>query len=188
MGSGVIVSEAHSYVDTHSETEDLLRILYRCSQFTPEQCGMDPTAIRLRKGSCGWGQMKAAGVPFSSDLDESVRRIALVEVPPNFQHPEANPLPSPLLVEGNLSTDLTSMCHQHSHSSSCLDILPTFRFIRRLFDQTLDDDWPRYVITLDQCKFLVARPHFGCREPTSGRPWNARVHCAGVGIAAFHVP
>ena len=70
--SGVIVSEAHSYVDTHSETEDLLRILYRCSQFTPEQCGMDPTAIRLRKGSCGWGQMKAAGVPFSSDLDEYV--------------------------------------------------------------------------------------------------------------------
>ena len=101
--SGVIVSEAHSYVDTHSETEDLLRILYRCSQFTPEQCGMDPTAIRLRKGSCGWGQMKAAGVPFSSDLDESVRRIALVEVPPNFQHPEANPLPSPLLVEGHPS-------------------------------------------------------------------------------------
>ena len=163
--SGLLVTEARSYVETPEDTTVLLRILFRYSEMTAEERGMDPTAIRLDRDSCGWKQMEAVGVRMTHDVDSIPRVLAPGEIPANFPWPSTPLFPSPLFGDGKLCADPTGLCTAHYHSSDSHDVLPTLTHIRQFFAESLDDpDWPRYAITVQGKQYLVARPHFPSQD------------------------
>ena len=144
--SGVIVSESRPYANCIDNTRDLLRLLFRYSELTQEERGIDPTAVRLRPHSYGWARMDDLGVAQIHDVDEAERTLPSPDViPPNFPYPKVTPVRSELFATGALVADPTLECTQNplprlrSASMSTFSnapALPTFKYIRTMFALT----------------------------------------------------
>lgn len=163
--SGVIASEAVDYLKSVRGMKSLLQVLYAFSKFNDQQQGRDTTVVELLPESCGWQRMEAVGAPCDLDLDVREGPVQ-----------DASKIHSTFLEEFNLrprassatepyaSLDDPSQCcvdnHDDSFHSSQPPILPVFTHVRKLFQQTLLASRPRYVITVRDHLYLVAKPIF----------------------------
>ncbi|TBU58931.1 hypothetical protein BD310DRAFT_926116 [Dichomitus squalens] len=161
--SGCIVTEALKYVETAEDTKRLLQFLYAFSKTSPEQQGVDTTAVPLSKDSCGWKRMNALSFAHSNDVDETEGEIDPSTVPSDFLGPADDPGKSPLFERRLLHDDPTATCHhQTDHppdpQRSDSDIRPVFKYVRTLFHKSLPKGWPRYKVTVDGRVYLIGKP------------------------------
>lgn len=158
--SGVIVSEAKDYVSDLNKTRVLLQILHGFSKLSPEQRGIDPTVKRLSPDSCGWKRMDALALPQSCDLeakqaDYNRNNPAICDFLAPFD-PEA------LFTAEHIHRDPAAPCDHCTPSTAPPRSLvrAVFSFVRALFRESLDENYPRYQITMSTGQFLVAKPNF----------------------------
>ncbi|EJF59438.1 hypothetical protein DICSQDRAFT_181948 [Dichomitus squalens LYAD-421 SS1] len=157
--SGCIVTEALKYVETAEDTKRLLQFLYAFSKTSPEQQGVDTTAVPLSKDSCGWKRMNALSFAHSNDVKELERKITAI--PSDFLGPADDPGKSPLFEHGLLHDDPTATCnHQIDHplDPERPDIRPVFEYVRTLFHESVSKGWPRYKVTVDGRVYLIGKP------------------------------
>ncbi|TBU26673.1 hypothetical protein BD311DRAFT_698081 [Dichomitus squalens] len=157
--SGCIVTEALKYVETAEDTKRLLQFLYAFSKTSPEQQGVDTTAVPLSKDSCGWKRMNALSFAHSNDVKELERKITAI--PSDFLGPADDPGKSPLFEHGLLHDDPTATCnHQIDHplDPERPDIRPVFEYVRTLFHESVSKGWPRYKVTIDGRVYLIGKP------------------------------
>ncbi|RPD53794.1 hypothetical protein L227DRAFT_378842 [Lentinus tigrinus ALCF2SS1-6] len=160
--SGVIVSEAVDYVSTIAGTRALLEVTHALSKLSQAQRGLDTTAVRLLKDSCGWQRMDMLAQAFAQDLDHAERAFDDISgIHEVFLNPDVAATYGALCVAGKkckLHGNPTHRC-RGSHRSPP-DIIPVFSFIRELFRESLKEDLPRYELTVDGRKYLVGQHIF----------------------------
>lgn len=118
--AGIVVSEKFDYV---KDPTKLVEFLWRFSQLTPEQQGIDTTAVPARKGDKdGYHNLMTEVAKVKPGEDEEEAVLAYLT--------EHNEFP------------------------------PVTGYVRQYFADSLKDDWPRYLLTVDGKKFLVGKPHF----------------------------
>ncbi|EJF59442.1 hypothetical protein DICSQDRAFT_172040 [Dichomitus squalens LYAD-421 SS1] len=156
--SGCIVTEALNYVETLEHTKRLLHFLYAFSKMTPEQQGVDTTAVPLSKDSCGWKRMDALSFAHRHDVKELERKITAI--PSDFLGPADDPGKSPLFEHGLLHDDPAATCNyqtDHPPRPRCSEIRPVFEYVRTLFQQSVPKGWPRYKVTVDGRVYLIGK-------------------------------
>ncbi|TBU58927.1 hypothetical protein BD310DRAFT_948357 [Dichomitus squalens] len=156
--SGCIVTEALNYVETLEHTKRLLHFLYAFSKMTPEQQGVDTTAVPLSKDSCGWKRMDALSFAHRHDVNETERKITTI--PSDFLGPADDPGKSPLFEHGLLHDDPAATCNyqtDHPPRPRCSEIRPVFEYVRTLFQQSVPKGWPRYKVTVDGRVYLIGK-------------------------------
>ncbi|EJF59441.1 hypothetical protein DICSQDRAFT_138570 [Dichomitus squalens LYAD-421 SS1] len=161
--SGCIVTEALNYVETAEDTKRLLQFLYAFSKTSPEQQGVDTTAVPLSKDSCGWKRMDALSFAHLHDVNETEGEIDPSTMPNDFLGPADDPGRSPLFERRLLHDDPTATCnHQTDHppdpQRSDSDIRPVFKYVRTLFRKSLPKGWPRYKVAVDRRVYLIGKP------------------------------
>ncbi|KAI0787344.1 hypothetical protein C8Q74DRAFT_1348287 [Fomes fomentarius] len=159
--SGVIVAAAKDYMQDMDKTKVLLELLYAFSELPDKGQGFDTTAKRLVPGSCGWTRMDALAHPHRSDIESTQR-----EVPPDdrqvneFLHPHPDSNASSMFDQHLLHMDPNTKSCDHS-AVNPEHISPVFSEIRTLFrDSISSNDFPRYVLTVGDRRFLVGKPIF----------------------------
>ena len=159
--SGVIVTEAVNYVRTIAGTRALLEVTHALSKLDRIQQGLDSTAVRLQRSSCGWKRMNQLAEPNPHDLDHMERELAdTTGVHQYFLDPELAATFGALCPDGErckLHQDPTHDCWSHR---SAPERIPVFTYIRDLFRKSIDRRLPRYQLTVGGRKYLVGQHIF----------------------------
>ncbi|PIL29468.1 hypothetical protein GSI_08410 [Ganoderma sinense ZZ0214-1] len=165
--SGCIVTEALNYVESPDHTKTLLRFLYAYSQATPEQRGIDITATRLDRDSCGWQWMQKLAAAHAKDLDYSDGTV-LDSVPEGFVMKATGDAPtSPLFASSILTEDPTATTGFTDFSSlgdtSAL-MVPVFKYVRDFFRNSVPETWTCYSLKVRGRHYLVGKPIYASRH------------------------
>ena len=169
--SGIVTTEATEYAATSADTEILLRILYGLSKMSAREAGVDGTAVRLPKTSCGWKQMDLAARENSRDVSEVQRSETDPtgdSIPASFlQRPLADAPVSALFEKGLLDEDPSQASDNHVPEYTIIEHLPpTFTYIRELFKESIDGpNQTRYALTVQGRYFLVGAPIYAASGP-----------------------
>ena len=161
--SGCIVTEVLSYVDTPEHTKKLLQFLYAFSKATAAQRGVDPTATRLSKDSCGWKWMQKVATTHPQDIDHTDRTV-VPALPQGFiVKPTRDAPPSPLFATNVLSSDpaATTGFGDLSSSSATSAIIPVFKYVRDFFRDSVSNTWLPYRLKVCGRDYLIGEPIFG---------------------------
>lgn len=160
--SGVIVTESVNYVRTIEGTRALLEVMHAFSKLNRLQQGLETTAVRLFKDSCGWKRMNVLAKAFEYDLDHAEKDFDNVSsIHKFFLDTELAATYGALCGDDNIAKlhrDPTHSC-QSSHLYSP-DTIPVFAFIRELFRKSLEAGLPRYRLIVDGREYLVGQPVF----------------------------
>ena len=160
--SGCIVTEVLNYVDTPQHTKKLLQFFYAFSKATPIQRGVDPTATRLSKDSCGWQWMQQVAVAHPQDIDHADGTV-VPSVPPGFiVKPTRDAPPSPLFATNVLVSDpaATTGFGDLSSTSATSAIIPVFKYVRDFFRESVSSTWLPYSLKIRDRDYLVSKPIF----------------------------
>ncbi|PIL29455.1 hypothetical protein GSI_08397 [Ganoderma sinense ZZ0214-1] len=161
--SGCIVTEALNYVESPDHTKKLLRFLYAYSQATPEQRGIDTTATRLSKDSCGWQWMQKLAMAHAKDLDHADGTV-LDSVPEGFVIKATRDAPaSPLFSSNVLAEDptaTTGFADLSSLGDTSSMVTPVFKYVRDLFRESIPETWTCYSLKVCGRDYLVGKPTF----------------------------
>ncbi|KAI0704390.1 hypothetical protein C8T65DRAFT_830759 [Cerioporus squamosus] len=118
--SGAVVTQA---IDYYEDWEFFCDVLWRISQCSDEQLGIDPSAVRLSEDDKDFKDMDSAAEPHPDDVDHTERELDA-------------PLEAPF----------------------------TFVYVREMFKNSLDKQWPRYKLEVPDGEntrhFLVCKPVF----------------------------
>ncbi|PIL32417.1 hypothetical protein GSI_05119 [Ganoderma sinense ZZ0214-1] len=161
--SGCIVAEALNYTDTTEHTKRLLQFFYAFSKATPAQRGVDPTATRLSKDSCGWQWMQKVAAVHPQDIDH-VDGTAIPAVPPGFIiKPTRTAPPSPLFATNVLTDDPAASTGFGNLSSSRASdsIIPVFKYVRDFFRESITGTWLPHRLKVCGRDYLIGEPIFG---------------------------
>ena len=160
--SGVIVSEAVDYVATVTGTQVLLIVLCALSRLSPEQLGLDPTAVALSEDSCGWKRMETLARQCRDDLDHREGPIDISTIHPEFRkmfgltHPSEARGPSSHETV-NCGNPCINCPHGGSHHYNQRTVIPVFKYIREYFRRSLVSGFPRYRIRVRGRDYLVGQ-------------------------------
>ena len=160
--SGCIVTEALSYVESVEHTKKLLQFLYAYSMATPEQRGLDTTATRLSKDSCGWQWMQKISAAHPLDLAYGDGTV-VQSIPEGFVLKPTRDAPdSPLFAANILADDpaATTGFGDLSSPQATSAIAPVFTYVRDLFRESLAEDWTCYSLKVLGRDYLVGKPIF----------------------------
>ncbi|KAI0739907.1 hypothetical protein C8Q80DRAFT_1357571 [Daedaleopsis nitida] len=163
--SGVIVTDNVNYVDDIAGTRLLLELLFGFSQLSDTAQGLDDTAVRVKPGSCAWMRMEVLAF-YQGDVDQKERsRVTRDDFPANFAFPEEtlNAPVSPLFENSLLHHNPCADCNpstDHHSTTFRPDPLPVWKYMRALFRDSLDNNSPRYQLTVGGQKYLVGKPIF----------------------------
>ncbi|KAI1784468.1 hypothetical protein LXA43DRAFT_1042241, partial [Ganoderma leucocontextum] len=160
--SGCIVTEALNYVDTPEHTKKLLEFFYAYSKASPKQRGIDTTATRLPKKSCGrlWMQRVAAAHP--GDLAHADGTV-VQSVPEGFVVKPTRDGPTSSLFATNILADdptATTGFGDLSSASATTAIVPVFKYVRDLFRASISESWLCYSLNVCGRDYLVGKPIF----------------------------
>ena len=159
--SGVIFTPAIDYLTSAVNMKVLLQMLASFTMLDNASQGLDHTAVRLPKDSCGWKRMDVLSF-HHNDLPHDERRLPDdFIVPVGFVVPTADSSQSPLLSGNDLYHDpMATLSPTADHSAFSLHVFPVWVYVRTLFRNSLDPNYPRYQITMNGRKYLVAKPIF----------------------------
>ncbi|KAI1784665.1 hypothetical protein LXA43DRAFT_954783 [Ganoderma leucocontextum] len=161
--SGCIVTEALNYVETAEHTKKLLQFLYAYSKAKPEQRGIDTTATRLSKDSCGWKWMQKVAATHPNDLAHADGTV-LASVPEGFViEPTRDAPDSPLFATNILAEDPTATTgfgDLSSYSNTSAMVTPVFKYVRDLFRESIPETWMCYSLKVCGRLYLVGKPIF----------------------------
>lgn len=160
--SGVIVTDAIDYVNDIAGTRLLLEFLHGFIRLSDRAQGLDPTAVRLAKDSCAWKRMQTLAFSNPHDVHYKERVFPASELPSNFTKPTRDPPESSLFNDNLLHRDPCTPCDPAiCHRSSTFRLeTPVWTYVRKLFYASLQDNFPRYQLTVGGRKYLVGRPIF----------------------------
>ena len=163
--SGCIVTEVLNYVDTPQHTKKLLQFFYAFSKATPIQRGVDPTATRLSKDSCGWQWMQQVAVAHPQDIDHADGTV-VPSVPQGFiVKPTREAPPSRLFATNVLAEDpaatVTGFGDLSSSSAASDAITPVFKYIRESFRDSIAGSCLPYHLKVCGRDYLIGAPIFG---------------------------
>ncbi|PIL27941.1 hypothetical protein GSI_09976 [Ganoderma sinense ZZ0214-1] len=161
--SGCIVTEALNYTDTTDHTKKLLQFFYAFSKATPAQRGVDTTATRLSKDSCGWQWMQKVAAVHPQDIDHADGTV-VPAIPPGFIVKPTRTAPRSPLFATNLLTDdpaATTGFGDLSSSKATDAIIPVFKYVRDFFRESVTGTWLPYRLKVCGHDYLVSEPTFG---------------------------
>ncbi|KAI0808302.1 hypothetical protein C8Q74DRAFT_1363698 [Fomes fomentarius] len=160
--SGVIVTDAIDYVNDIAGTRLLLEFLHGFIRLSDRAQGLDPTAVRLAKDSCAWNRMQTLAFSNLHDVHYKERVFPAPELPSNFTKPTRDPPESSLFNDNLLHPDPCTPCDPAvCHRSSAFRLeTPVWTYVRKLFYASLQDNFPRYQLTVGGRKYLVGKPIF----------------------------
>ena len=97
-----------------------------------------------------------------NDLPHDERRLPDdFTVPVGFAIPTGSSSESPLLNSNDLYRDpMATLSPTGDHSALSLHVIPVWMYVRTLFRNSLDPNYPRYQITMNDRKYLVGKPIF----------------------------
>ncbi|KAM5544459.1 hypothetical protein V8D89_002119 [Ganoderma adspersum] len=162
--SGCIVTEALNYVETPEHTKKLLQFLYAYSQAMPEERGIDTTATRLSKDSCGWQWMQKLAAAHPKDLDYADGTV-LDSVPEGFVIKATRDADDSSLFSSNVLSDDPTATTGFADFSSLGDtsalVTPVFKYVRELFRKSIaEPTWTCYSLRVCGRDYLVGKPTF----------------------------
>ena len=159
--SGVIFTPAIDYLRSTANMELLLQMLASFTMLDNPSQGLDHTAVRLPKDSCGWKRMDVLSF-HHNDLPHDERRLPDdFTVPVGFAIPTGGSSESPLLNSNDLYRDpMATLSPTGDHAALSLHVIPVWVYVRTLFRNSLDPNYPRYQITMNGRKYLVGKPIF----------------------------
>ncbi|PIL29454.1 hypothetical protein GSI_08396 [Ganoderma sinense ZZ0214-1] len=165
--SRCIVTEALNYVESPGHTKKLLQFLYAYSQATPEQRGIDTTATRLSRDSCGWQWMQKLAAAHAKDLDY-VDGNVLESVPEGFVIKATRDAPtSPLFASKVLTEDpaaTTGFANFSSLGDTSALVAPVFKYVRDFFRDSVPETWMCYSLKVCGHHYLVGKPIYASRD------------------------
>ena len=163
--SGCIVTEVLNYVDTPEHTKKLLQFFYALSKATPVQRGVDPTATRLSKDSCGWKWMQRIAIAHPQDIDHADGTV-VPSVPQGFivkltrEAPPSRLFATNVLAEDPAAT-VTGFGDLSSSSAASDAITPVFKYIRESFRDSIAGSCLPYHLKVCGRDYLIGAPIFG---------------------------
>ncbi|PIL30039.1 hypothetical protein GSI_07951 [Ganoderma sinense ZZ0214-1] len=160
--SGCIVTEALNYVDTTEHTKKLLQFFYAFSKATPAQRGVDTTATRLSKDSCGWQWMQKVAAVHPQDIDH-VDGTVVPAVPLGFIVKPTRTAPRSDLFATNVLTGdpaATAGFGDLSSPSAADAIIPVFKYVRDFFRESISSTWLPYRLKVCGRDYLIGEPIF----------------------------
>ena len=162
--SGCVVTEALNYVESPEHTKKLLQFLYAYSTATPEERGIDTTATRLSKDSCGWKWMQKLAAAHPKDLDYADGTV-LDSVPEGFVIKATRDADDSSLFSSNVLSDDPTATTGFADFSSLGDtsalVTPVFKYVRELFRKSIaEPTWTCYSLRVCGRDYLVGKPAF----------------------------
>ncbi|RPD53576.1 hypothetical protein L226DRAFT_488350 [Lentinus tigrinus ALCF2SS1-7] len=157
----VAFTSALNYLESVTNMRLLLQLLYGFTMLDDCSQGLDHTAVPLPADSCGWKRMDVLSF-HHNDLSHDERRLPKAfTVPTGFTPPTAEAPHSPLFNGCHLYRDpMAILSATDDYAPLSLHVVPVWTYVRRLFRDSLDANYPRYQITVNDHKYLVGRPVF----------------------------
>ncbi|RDX51601.1 hypothetical protein OH76DRAFT_1401487 [Lentinus brumalis] len=154
--SGVVVTEAINYCRTPHGARALLSVLHAFSKLSRAQLGLDTSAVRLVKDSCGWQRMDLLAIDDKRDL-KSAEGIINGRIHNVFKKPGITYGSLSHDRRARLHDDPTCICSGHKKTPP---VIPVLSHIREMFRESLVKGWPRYRLLVDGQEYLVAKHIF----------------------------
>lgn len=156
--SGVVVTEAIDYIGTMEGTKALLEVMYAFTKLRRALQGVDTSAVRLAKNSCGWQRMDTLARSDPSDLnsDEGWFDGPIHKVFWNEKYAATFGCITGR-SDARMHHDPTCCCSGHKNPPP---VIPVLSHIRQMFRNSLVEGFPRYRLTVDGEEYLVGKHVF----------------------------